>query len=186
MNLPSSVEVQHNADWVYAVSKSICVFTQASFRVQCMSTEQDCEPAVWPAWGRGLFLWRLSHGCKSSLLEQWLELTAVPVTYSTGLSDSSYALCCSLCGGAHGAAQPYGMLEMCQSIQLFSTHYDETWGIYSVLIFVIFVILFPMAQAAFSVKICNQWSVRNPHAAKCQHVVLENDPEQDHYLIPFK
>lgn len=32
---------------------------------------------------------------KSSLLEQWLELTAVPVTYSTGLLHSSDALCCS-------------------------------------------------------------------------------------------
>ncbi len=42
---------------------------------------------------------RLSRGRKSSLLEQWPELTAVPVTYSTGLPHSSDALCHVPCGG---------------------------------------------------------------------------------------
>lgn len=44
----------------------VCVRAQVSFNIQCVSTEQDC--VVSPRGDGGLR--RLSHGSKSSLLEQ--------------------------------------------------------------------------------------------------------------------
>lgn len=78
----------HTADWVRGVSQSICVCD--SFSSQCVITEWDCVVSL--RGDRGLR--RLSHCCKSCLLEQWLELTAVPVT---GLLHSPDALCHSQC-----------------------------------------------------------------------------------------
>lgn len=95
----------HIADWVYAVCHCICVCVcaQVPFNIQCVSREWDC------AVGLGGWLRKLSHGYKSSLLEQWLELTAVPVT---GLPHSSDALCHSACGGLLIEKKPLGISEM--------------------------------------------------------------------------
>lgn len=94
----------HTADWVLAVSQCICVCVPVCACTRLLSRsvyEHRAGLCSWSVAGlradRGLR--RLSHGYKSSLLEQWLELTAVPVTYSTGLTHSSDALCHSPCGG---------------------------------------------------------------------------------------
>ena len=76
----------------FSMHVCVCVWTSLLRR---MRTEQDCVVGLRGDGG----LRRLSHGYKSSLLEQWLELTAVPATYSAGLPHSSDALCHSPCGG---------------------------------------------------------------------------------------
>lgn len=55
------------------LSVSVCA-SPSTFSVEAQSG------IVWSAWVGDGGLRRLSHGCNFSLVEQWLELTAVPVT----------------------------------------------------------------------------------------------------------
>lgn len=113
-------QVQYTADCVEAVSECICVCIQAKSpsNVQCAIVWSECGwPEAWGGRGRGRGL-RLSHGYKSSLLEQWLELTAVPVTYSSDShsTDASYASACVCGGGLLGGKKPSGILAMLLNI----------------------------------------------------------------------
>lgn len=71
-----------------------------SLGLQCAPTKWVCAALR----GRRGLRWALEaqSRSKSSLLEQWLERTAVPVTYSTGLPQSSDTVCCLPCGGFFG------------------------------------------------------------------------------------
>lgn len=92
---------------------------KVSFSVQCVSTEKDCTVRVWTRMRGSGGLRRLSHGCKSSLLEQWLELTAVPAMYSTGLLHSSDALC-------HVGVYLRHCRNVVEGLWLYYLHYSET------------------------------------------------------------
>lgn len=101
LNLPCA-EVQYilltGCKWF--LNASVCAHkTPLAFSVWAQSgiVRSECGQ---PEEGRGLR--RLGHGCMFSPLEQWLELTAVPVTYSTALTHSCDALCRSPCGGLLG------------------------------------------------------------------------------------
>lgn len=90
LHLPCAEGSVDAAEWMNAVSQCICVCL--SFNAQRVSTERDCVVGLRGDGG----LRRLSHGYNFSLVEQWLELTAVPVTR---LPPSSDALCHAPCGG---------------------------------------------------------------------------------------
>lgn len=125
LNLPCSAEVQHNADWVYIVSKSICVHTDL---LQHSVFEHRAGLSACGVAGLREGAFREGSVTAVSPLfwnNGWSSQLSLSHT-ATGLLHSTYALCFLLCGGALGAGEPSGMLEMCQSIKLFSTHYNET------------------------------------------------------------
>lgn len=83
------------AEWLSVFHASVGTCTRPFHQVLC-----EHRPGLCGQPGGGLArLRRLSHGFKTSLLEQWLELTAVPVT---GPLHSPAALCLSPCEGVGG------------------------------------------------------------------------------------